>query len=370
MKRIVIVTAVVVMLLAVFLYMRWSARPVVEVYVAKRGTAISAVYGTVKVVHAMSVKVRARTGGIIHFEDPARKGIGTDVKKGELLATIVNEDLEREIAKAAAELRNAEERKRIGPPSAPQVKTLEATLERMLKLLEQKNVPASEVERVRNDLQHARQEALRQQLDLERNVIVWSEQLSTLQARLERCKLLAPIDGELTVVNVLDGDYVFDNSTPFTVATKQTFLEGQVNEEDVGYVKPKMKAMVKLYSYPHQEFHATVSMILPTPNNERYTVTLDLDNPPDNLLGGMTGEMNIVTGRRENALIIPSRALTSERVWVVDDGVVKPRNVKVGFRNIERAEIVEGLSEGEQVIVADQDLLRPGQRVRAITINK
>ena len=44
-------------------------------------------------------------------------------------------------------------------------------------------------------------------------------------------------------------------------------------------------------------------------------------------------------------------------------------NPLLGFRNLERAEILDGLKEGEQVVVADQDLFRPGQRVRAITIN-
>jgi multidrug efflux pump subunit AcrA (membrane-fusion protein) len=48
---------------------------------------------------------------------------------------------------------------------------------------------------------------------------------------------------------------------------------------------------------------------------------------------------------------------------------VKPRAVKVGYRSIERAEILEGLHEGEQVVVADQDLLHPGERVRSLTIN-
>ena len=114
---------------------------------------------------------------------------------------------------------------------------------------------------------------------------------------------------------------------------------------------------------------ATVSQVLPTANNQRYTVTLTLDKAPPNLMTGMTGEMNIIAGKRENALIIPSRAVLGDRVFVVRDGVVKPRAVKIGFRNIERTEVLEGLKEGEQVVVADQDLLKPGQRVRALTIN-
>ena len=43
--------------------------------------------------------------------------------------------------------------------------------------------------------------------------------------------------------------------------------------------------------------------------------------------------------------------------------------MKVGFRNLEHAEILDGLKDGEQVVVADQDLFKPGQRVRAVTVN-
>jgi multidrug efflux pump subunit AcrA (membrane-fusion protein) len=86
-------------------------------------------------------------------------------------------------------------------------------------------------------------------------------------------------------------------------------------------------------------------------------------------MSGMTGEMNVIAGQRENALVIPSRAVLGDRVFVVKDDVVKPRAVKVGFHNLEHTEIIDGLKEGEQVVVADQDLFKPGQRVRAVTVN-
>ena len=96
---------------------------------------------------------------------------------------------------------------------------------------------------------------------------------------------------------------------------------------------------MRLYSYPDRNLMATVTQILPTANNERYTVTLTLDKVPPNLMAGMTGEMNIIAGQRDNALIIPSRALLGDRVLVVKENVVKPRAVKVGFHNLEHAEI-------------------------------
>jgi RND family efflux transporter MFP subunit len=371
MKRTVLVAALIVSATATVLYGLWASRPVAEVYVAQRGTAISAVYGTVKVLASLSINVKTRSSGTIHFSELVSTNtfIGLDVKQGELLATIINEDLDREIAKAESDLQAAGERQKLGPPSQPQLNTQEALLARMEKLAQMQNVSASDLERARNEVQTLRERVRGEQVELDRVVTITREQAGVLQDRKARCSITAPIDGYLSVINCVNGEFIGDGSTPFTVATRSTYLEGQINEEDVGQVAPKMKAAVRLYSFADQDFTATVDQILPTANNQRYTVTLTIDKVPPNLMSGMTGEMNIIAGKRENALIIPSRSVLAERVLVVKNGVVKPRTVKIGFRNLERAEILDGLKEGEEVVVADQDLFKPGQRVRAITIN-
>ena len=371
MKKIVISSALIVSAAVAIFYGAWASRPTAEVYVAQRGTAISAVYGTVKVVASVTVNVHARNNGTIRFSDPiATNGVvGLVVTQGELLATITNEDLDRSIAKAETELKSAEQRRALGPPSQQQLNTAEALLARMEKLAQMQNVPAADLERTRNDVQGLRERVRGEQVELDRQVSIEREEDGVLQDRKAHCFITSPIDGYLNAISCLNGEFISDGSNPFIVSSATTFLEGQINEEDVGQVTPKMKAAVRLYSYANQEFTASVTQILPTANDQRYTINLTLDNPPANLMTGMTGEMNIIAGRRENALIIPSRAVLADRVLVVKDNVVKPRSVKVGFRNLERAEILDGLKEGEQVVVADQDLFRPGQRVRAITIN-
>ena len=129
---------------------------------------------------------------------------------------------------------------------------------------------------------------------------------------------------------------------------------------------------MRLYSYSNQTFEATLDAILPAPipNTSRYNVNLHLNNPPDNLLFGQTGEMNIILGRKPNALLVPARGVNIDQVLIVDDGVVEQRTVKVGFKGLEYMEILEGLSEGDQVIVSDQDAFKPGERVRAVKTNQ
>lgn len=84
----------------------------------------------------------------------------------------------------------------------------------------------------------------------------------------------------------------------------------------------------------------------------------------DKLVPGLTGEVSIIVGQRDAAAIIPRRALRGNEVFVVAGGRVELRSVKVGYIALNMAEITEGLAEGEQVIVEELDLYRPGMRVR------
>jgi multidrug efflux pump subunit AcrA (membrane-fusion protein) len=81
-------------------------------------------------------------------------------------------------------------------------------------------------------------------------------------------------------------------------------------------------------------------------------------------MAGMTGEMNIITGTHQNALLVPTRALIVDQALAVKRGIVEKRIVKVGYRTLDYAEALSGLREGDYVVVTNQDKLRPGQPVR------
>jgi RND family efflux transporter MFP subunit len=180
-----------------------------------------------------------------------------------------------------------------------------------------------------------------------------------------------PVDEILTFQAYNDNSYVLTGQALFTLASTVLYISGEVNEEDVGKLKQGMKAEMHLYAYGSTTFTATVTGVLPSPDatSSRYTVLLVMDHPPDNLLLGLTGEMNIILGRKENAIVVPARALLVDQVQVVRGGVVQQRTVEVGFKSLEYAEITKGIQEGDEVIVADQDTFVSGQRVRAIPVN-
>jgi RND family efflux transporter MFP subunit len=187
-----------------------------------------------------------------------------------------------------------------------------------------------------------------------------------LEAQMKSAEVRSPIDGLLTNVQTIDGELVSDGNELFTVSSRKNYIRGEVNEEDVGEVKPGMKAKVQLYAYRTRTFSARVTSVQPAadPTTQRYTVVLEMENPPDNLMVGMTGEMNIITGTHENVLLVPTRALLVDQALTVKHGIVHSRTVQVGFRTLDFTEAVNGLTEGDHVVLSDQDKLRPGRPVR------
>ena len=368
-KKIIILVAVAVGVVMLIYGLR-LAQLGVEVYRAGRGKAVAAVYGTVKVVPQKIMGVRTRVSGVVQFAPAALRGVGAPVKKDELLAQVINLDLERELTKVEIDLQNAQKRLEMGPSLAPQLQTQEAQILRLEKLVESNNAPRSELERARNDLRGTREELYRQQIELERTVAFCTSTVKASREHKQWGQVVAPFDGRINMINILDGDPVSGDTVLITIETSEIFLEGKVNEEDIGRIVVGQKAAVRLYSYGDQDFAATVRVIVPNANQQQYALNLTLDTPPVNLLSGMTGEMNVIIGERANALIVPSRAVVAGKIFVVDSGVVIPRLVKIGYRNIERTEILEGLRDSDLVIVADQDQLRPGQHVRPVLVNR
>jgi RND family efflux transporter MFP subunit len=343
--------------------------PVAEVATVRRGTAISAVYGTVRIEPAFVVHVRAQNSGFIRLADPfsaGRGAIGKSVTKGELLATIADETTARQLKQARADLEAATERAKLPLPSAEPLKAAEDNLQRLEKVVASGNVPAVDYEKAKSEANRLRGLVENERIERDRNLEALEDACKKLEAQMKSSEIRAPIDGLLTNIQTVDGELVRESNELFTVSSRKNYVRGEVNEEDVGEVKPGMKANVQLYAYRSKQFSAQVSSIQPAadPETQRYTIVLQLENPPDNLMAGMTGEMNIITGTHENVLIVPTRALLVDQALVIKRGIVQARTVKLGFRTLDFTEAINGLSLGDHVVMSDQDRLRPGRAVR------
>jgi RND family efflux transporter MFP subunit len=251
-------------------------------------------------------------------------------------------------------------------PSSELLKTAEDNVQRLEKLTALNNVPAVEYEKAKNEANRLRGVVETERIERDRSLESLQETCKKLEAQMKSSEIRAPMDGLLTAVLTIDGELVGEGNELFTVSSRKNYVRGEVNEEDVGEVKPNMPAVVQLYAYQSRQFSAHVSSIQPAadPETQRYTIVLQLDRAPDNLMAGMTGEMNIITGKHENVLLVPTRALLVDQALIVKHGVVQKRTVKVGFRTLDFSEVMSGLSLADHVVVADQDRLHPGQPVR------
>jgi len=289
-----------------------------------------------------------------------------------VLATIADEATARQLKQAQADLQAAIESARLELPSAEPLKIAESNVERLQKLAALSNVPAVEYEKAKSEANRLRAALKTEQIERDRNLEALRTAAQKIEAQMQNTEIRAPMDGILSDIKAIDGEFVNDGSELLSISSRRNYVRGEVNEEDVGEVKVGMKAILQMYAYRNRQFNATVTSIVPAadPETQRYTVLLDLENPPENLLAGMTGEMNIITGQHSGAILVPTRALLVDQVWRVKHGVVEKRTVKVGYRTLEFSEVLDGLQEGDRVVVSDQDKLRSEQFVRQRTIKR
>ena len=366
-KKLIWVSAAALLVVLGLIY--FLTLPVAEVAVVQRGTAISAIYGTVRIEPTLVVPVRAQNSGFIQLAETLSAGrgaIGQTVEKGQLLATIADEATARQLKQARADLQAAVQRAELPLPSAEVLKVAEDNLTRLDKLTALSNVPAVEYEKARSEVNRLRGLLESERIERDRNLAMLEDACKKLEAQMKNSEIRSPMDGLLTAIKTIEGELVADRSELFTVSSRKNYVRGEVDEEDVGEVKVGMEAVLQVYAFRTRQFGAKVSAIQPAadPETQRYTIVLDLENPPENLMAGMTGEMNIITGRHENVLILPTRALVVDQALIVKNGIIQSRTVKVGYRTLDFSEIVAGLAEGDRVVLSDQDKLRPGKQVR------
>ena len=183
------------------------------------------------------------------------------------------------------------------------------------------------------------------------------------RATLENATMVAPFDGTVLSVGAEVGDLV-SSSTNVVVLADLTRLQvtASVVETDINKVSVGQEATITFDAFPGQRF---TGRVLEVPlegqlvsNVVRYAVPLSLEGVEGvGLRSGMTANVSLIVGRRQDALLVPALAvLDSDEgkvVLVADEsgqGTVATR-VQVGLTDGTNVEIVRGLNEGDKVYV-------------------
>jgi len=196
--------------------------------------------------------------------------------------------------------------------------------------------------------------------------------LTTAKSRLSYTVITAPRDGVLITRNVERGNVVQPSNVLMTLSPfGDTQLVVQVDEKNLGFIALGQKALVSADAFPRETFMAEVVYINPGIDLQRATVEVKLHvaDPPAHLRQDMTVSVDIETIRHRQTLVVPATAVrgtSSGKTWVLkaDGAHARRQPVKVGIVSAGKAEIVEGLSEGDLVLPATAPVT-DGARIRA-----
>ncbi len=237
-----------------YLYVNVINRPPAEVYVVSRGTAVSAVYGTVTITSNFTLAMFAQNSGYLKYGPDLADGTaitknGIRVKKDELLGTVIDEIGVRTLDNAKRDYEAAVSRRKLGAPNAGPLQSAQGKVDAMKKLPE-KSMAKVDFDAAVNEAERLKSAVNAELLDLQHGEETAGSLMKAAEDQLKRTEVRAPFDGILTVINYNDNAYVTVNQALFTVAAAATYVSGEVNEEDVGQLRGGMKAEVRLYAYP------------------------------------------------------------------------------------------------------------------------
>lgn len=190
--------------------------------------------------------------------------------------------------------------------------------------------------------------------------------VAAIRARLDQLTVHAGIAGFVLRRDVEPGDLATPGRGLFQLGDPaQARVTATVDERDIPRVRVGQKALMSTDAMPGRIVTGHVTEITPggDPDQRAFRVRIGLDRGQI-LPIGLTLEVNIVTQRHDDALLVPSRSIVAGKVWRVEKGRARQTTVRVGIIGTEKTEIRSGLAAGEGIIVDPLEGLSDGDKVR------
>lgn len=366
--------------------LRQRPPPPVEVQlgVAKRGPIVRTITGAGKVQPATTVKISSSLSGDL-VELTVKEG--DQVTKGQVLGRIDRRRFEANVRQAQAAQNAA---KSDVATAAIEVERAQRELERVKGLSEKGLSSQAELETTQSTLASARARvaALNDRVTQQQAV------LDEAQNNLSRTTLISPIDGTVIECTREIGERVrgsdFNEDVVMTLAALASMeVKIEVGEHEVVHLAAGQRSDVKIDALEGQTFEGAVveiaqKALIRNAGSEQETtsfpVTVALRARPPGVMPGMSAEVRITAEQRDAAIVVPVQAVTvrpestlkeapavgvegkalevrkqgarfAKVVFVIDqEKRVSARRVRTGIASDTEIEILEGLSEGEQVV--------------------
>jgi HlyD family secretion protein len=353
----------------------------------ERGDIARSVVATGRIEPITKVEIKSKANGIIK---ELKVQVGDVVAPGQTLAEIDKENLAARVREAKAALIGAESNLKAAEAQleknkveaeGPDVPFAKRNFDRAERLLKEGVLPQQSYDDARSSYELAsnRQNVARAQLTVsEAKVAQAKAEVAQAQAAVDRAEeelnyatIRSPIGGMVLSRDVEIGSPVSSILNMGAAATlvmvlgdiSQVYVRGKVDEADIGVVKLNQPSRIKVETFKDKIFDGKVTQISPLgvdkDNVVTFEVKVSINNPGNLLRANMTANAEIVLEEHKGALLVPESAVIYDNqrnasVEIPAPGQPKGRErkpVKVGVSNGSRTEVLEGLSEKQQVIL-------------------
>ncbi|WP_158270664.1 efflux RND transporter periplasmic adaptor subunit [Limnohabitans sp. Bal53] len=378
--------------------LRWWVGPLVQTEAVQRRDLLQTVVASGRVETPHRVDMGAQITGTVARVPVAE---GQSVKAGDVLIELVSTELESAQRQAEQAVMQAKGRLRQltdlqGPVAQQMLRQAQAGLDaarasgqRSLALFEQGFIGQAALDESRKALTLAEAQVLAAQKQVastqtggaEHSLAVGAVAEAQANAEGVRAKaryavIQAPVSGQLIGRSVEVGDVVQAGKVLMTLSPEgATQLVVQIDEKNLRLIALGQQALASADAYPQQKFKAQVAYINPGINAQTgaVEVKLDVTEPQPNLRQDMTVSVDLVVARKAQVLALQVGHVNDINgaapwVWLRDACHAVRRPLRLGLRGGAWVEVLDGLREGDAVILVPEGLsnaLRQGQRVRA-----
>lgn len=354
---------------------------------AERGDIARSVVATGKVQPITKVEVKSKASGIVTRLDV---DINAQVHTGQTLAQLDQVEILAQVAAQKANLNAAESNARAAAAAitydrvnaeAPDLPMYKSTYDRAVQMTREGVVSRQALDDAQQKYLFAantRDKAVAQisvdtsKLQQAQAQVAQSQaSLKQLEEQLSYTTIQSPMDGVILSRDVERGDAVSSilvlGSTATLVMTigdvRQVYVQGKVDESDIGRVYLGQQARIKVESFKDKTFLGKVTRIAPLgvekDNVTTFEVRVSIENPGGELKANMTANAEILLEEHKDVLTVPEQAVLYDKdrnasVEVPDTTQKNGRrkvSIKAGISNGTRTEILSGLKSGDTVIL-------------------
>ena len=196
----------------------------------------------------------------------------------------------------------------------------------------------------------------------------------TSKLQLEKTKISAPIDGVIVDLPYhTQGTQVEAGVTMVKIMDYKTmYMDVQLPEKYISVIKPGQVVKLTNYTIPDDTIIGNVTQLSPAINADTRTFkgTVSIDNRDFLLRPGMFVKADIVTSRKDSAIVIAKNIILSRQrgktVFIVDRGVAAERIIETGLENITNVEVTRGLAKNERIVTSGFETLSNRSKVKII----